>query len=354
MKKYQQALSLSGLVLCAALVFSQLLSVPESYAGILRDRLRQRIEKIREKKEARKEDAASVWKEAGKDVSGPGNFKFFLMENGTKRKYLLHVPDSYDKNAAPVPLVLAFHGGGGSAEMMADDEYYHLISKSDMEGFIIAFPNGSGKLRSGKLATWNAGSCCGHARDNNIDDVGFVKDIIADVSSRFNVDGKKVYAAGFSNGGMLVYRLACEMPDKLKAIASVSGTDNYYDRMPEIPVSVLHIHAKDDGHVLFNGGAGPDAFRDKSKVTDFTSVPDTISKWVKADGCVAPPERILDNEDVYCDLYTGGGNNTEVKLFVTRTGGHSWPGGGKNRKAGDTPSNAISATDEIWNFFKDK
>ena len=287
-------------------------------------------------------------------VAKPGDYDFSLERDGLRRTYKVHVPPSY-KRTTPTPLILAFHGGMGNSQTMADDKRFGLISKSDQEGFIVVFPNGASQLRSGKFATWNAGNCCGYARDNNIDDVGFVRAIIKDLESRFNIDPKKVYAIGMSNGGMFSYRLACDLTDQLKAIASVAGTDNYDLCVPKKPISILHIHAQDDTHVLFNGGAGPDAFRDMTKVTDFTSVPKTISRWVERNNCNNNPKRALEKEGVYCDLYSDCDEGVEVMLCVTEIGGHSWPGGEKpQRKKAPTPSNAISATDEIWEFFKNQ
>jgi len=300
------------------------------------------VEKIRQRR-AQREDRQE-------QIEGAGDYDASLINDGVKRTYKVHVPASYDRSV-PTPLVLAFHGGGGSSEMMANDSNYHLISKSDKEGFIVVFPNGASRLRSGKLATWNAGNCCGYARDNDVDDVGFVKKIIGSLETALNIDRDRIYAVGFSNGGMFCYRLACEMPDTFKAIASVAGTDNYDGCMPLKPVSVMHIHAKDDGHVLFNGGAGSDSFRDASKVTNFTSVTDTISRWVGRDNCDKSPRRVIEEPGVYCDLYSECDGNAQVMLCVTETGGHSWPGGAKARDRSDFPSQAISAEDVIWDFF---
>jgi len=224
-----------------------------------------------------------------------------------------------------------------------------LISKSDKEGFILVFPNGYSKFKSGKFATWNAGHCCGDARDKNSDDVGFIRDMMHHLTAQMKIDETKIFVTGMSNGGMMAQRLACEMPDKIKAIASVTGTDNTVECHPSRPISVLHIHAMNDTHVLFNGGAGEGSFKDPSKVTDFTSVPETIARWVKRNDCAPTPKRVLDVKGAFCDLYETCAGGTQVKLCVTETGEHSWPGGHKPR--GETPSQAISANDEIWDFF---
>jgi len=284
-------------------------------------------------------------------VTDSGDYDFTLQQGKTTRYYKAHVPASYNKNN-PTPLVLAFHGGMGDSKGMSNDKYYNLISKSDEEGFIVVFPNGASRLRSGKLATWNAGNCCGYARDSNSDDVDFVKKLLKDIESKFNINENRIYATGMSNGGMFSYRLACEMSDTFAAIAAVSGTDNYNNCNPEKPISIFHIHSKQDSHVLFNGGCGPDCISGGGG-TEFISVPKTISKWVQRNNCNDVPKRVLEKENVYCDLYSRCDGDVEVKLCVTEDGGHSWPGGEKpSRKGVATPSTAIDATEMIWDFFK--
>lgn len=267
------------------------------------------------------------------------------------RKLLVHLPTSYEAGR-PAPLVLAFHGGGGWAEFMADDEKYGLQKKADAAGFVVAFPNGYSKLPGGKFATWNAGGCCGDARDRNIDDVAFARAVVAAIKARYSIDASRVFATGMSNGGMLSHRLACEAADVFRAVASVAGTDATTSCSPSRPISVLHIHARDDDHVLFDGGAGPGAFRDESKVMNFVSVPETISRWVQRDHCATPPRRTLDKPGAYCEAYGGCAGGVGVQLCVTETGGHSWPGAASVRRGKEAASQALDANDVIWGFFE--
>ncbi|MCX9155682.1 prolyl oligopeptidase family serine peptidase [Niveibacterium sp. 24ML] len=267
---------------------------------------------------------------------------------GTARRYLVHLPASYNP-ARPTPLILAFHGGGGDMQHIAKDEHYGIVGKSDRAGFIVAFPNGTGALGD-KLATWNAGACCGKARDARVDDVAFARTVVADLQRRYAVDAGRIFAIGMSNGGMLSHRLACEASDLFAGIAAVAGTDNTLSCAPARPISILHIHARNDDHVLFEGGAGPGAFRDESKVTQFVSVPQTISNWVARNQCSGTPRAVLVRAGARCEVHEGCKGGAKVELCVTEDGKHSWPGGGATR-SGQQPSQAIIANDVIWDFF---
>lgn len=286
-------------------------------------------------------------------ITKPGDYTFAIHYAGLRRYYKVHVPASY-RAGRPAPLLFALHGGGGDMGYMARDEFYGQISKSEDNGHIVVFPNGYSNFASGKLATWNAGNCCGQGRDRRIDDVGFFRLMVKNLTGQMNIDSTRIYATGMSNGGMMSHRLACEMSDVFKAIASVAGTDGTLDCRPKHPVSILHIHAKDDDHVLYGGGAGQEAFRDRSTVADFVSVPKTISRWASRNKCNQNPARVKEVKGAHCDLYTGCEAGTQVKVCITDTGGHSWAGGSKpgGIKRKSPTSKAISANDEMWAFFK--
>ena len=270
-----------------------------------------------------------------------------LTVNG--RHFLLHIPPGYQP-LQPMPLVMALHGGGGSMDWMADDRRYGLIRHSDASGYLLVLPNGTGAVGD-KLATWHAGRCCGKARDQAVDDVAFLRAVVAWVQQHYAVTPGRVYAVGMSNGGMMAYRLACEAADVFAGIASVAGTDNTRLCRPSRPLAVLHIHAQDDDHVLFDGGAGPGAFRDDSKVTDFRSVPATVQHWQQYNRCRPHAQRSLAVPGAYCERYDGCAAGGAVQLCVTASGGHSWPGGGKTRPGKEGPSQALDANATFWAFF---
>jgi polyhydroxybutyrate depolymerase len=273
----------------------------------------------------------------------PGNYRFSFVHDGVTREYLVHVPKSY-RAGRPTPMLLALHGGGGNDDYQADDSKYGLISKSESAGFIAVFPNGYSRLRNGMLATWNAGNCCGAAQKNNVDDVGFIREVIHRMERQASIDPAKVFVTGMSNGAMMSWRLACEAPE-IRGIAPVEGTDMTPNCRPSRPVPVIEFHSADDPNVPFGGGVGVGP----SHAT-MTSVPATQEKWAAIDRAAADPKRVLTVAGAHCDLHQATRGGAPVELCVTDTGGHSWPGGG-TQQGRKQPSMAISANDLMWQFF---
>lgn len=273
-------------------------------------------------------------------ITAPGTYRFHFTHDGLRREYLVHVPKSLSPGK-PAPMLLALHGGGGDMDYQAGN--YGIIAKSEAAGFIAVFPNGYSRFRSGILATWNAGTCCGQAVTQEVDDVGFLKAVIERVAAQAPIDQRRIYAAGMSNGGLMSYRLACELPGMIRAIAPVAGTDNTTNCKPSRPVPVIHFHAKDDSHVLFGGGAGPDAMTK----TNFTSVAATIAKWVALNHAAPQSNTVVSLSGARCERHSG---TAPVEMCVTDSGGHSWPGTA-SRRANKSPSQAISANDLMWDFF---
>ncbi|TGL21745.1 poly(3-hydroxybutyrate) depolymerase [Leptospira yanagawae] len=314
--------------------------------GYIRSNLKEKFQKKMKELPAPKSST-----DLASPITLPGDYVFSLNHKDQIRYYKIHVPKSYSGDKL-VPLLFVFHGGGGDMEIQSNEEYYHQITKSEELGHIVIFPNGYSVYQSGKIATWNAGNCCGEAKKINSDDIGFVKAILVHVKQTLKVDSKKIFSTGMSNGAMMSYQLACSMTDEFLAITAVAGTDNTIDCRPTKPISIFHIHAKNDDKVLFYGGAGS-SFTDRTLITDFVSVPKTISKWVEFNGCNPKPNIVLNTEEVKCEEYSECKGGVKVKLCVTEDGGHSWPGGKKPSilLGGGPPSKAIIANDVMWDFF---
>ncbi|MBO9326337.1 MAG: prolyl oligopeptidase family serine peptidase [Roseiflexus sp.] len=260
-----------------------------------------------------------------------------------KRTSILHVPPSYNEHH-PVPLVISLHGGGGNAE------HYRRISDfnrfADEKGFIIVYPNGTGR-RQDALLTWNGGTRCGYAMTNNVDDVGFIRALIAELANAYAIDPKRIYVTGISNGGIMASRLACEASDVIAAIAPVAGTLNYEPCQTTHPVVVIHVYGTDDTRLPYNGGVGPD-----SRVgVNFASVQESVGFWTAFNGCDPQPQT-TSSTDIQHQVWSGCRDGTAVELYTIIGGRHAWPGSnGPGRVGGDEPTQSISASDVIWKFF---
>jgi polyhydroxybutyrate depolymerase len=173
---------------------------------------------------------------------------------GRERSYILYVPASVNWNQ-PVPVVFVFHGGTGNAGNAMLMTGFNQVA--DQHGFLLVYPNGTSRLSEEKLLTWNGGACCGYAQEKNVDDVGFVRTIVTALQAQVNLDSRRIYATGFSNGAILSQRLACEAADLFAAIAPVSGTLNFSPCQPSRPVSVIEFHGSADQNILYTGGYGP-------------------------------------------------------------------------------------------------
>jgi polyhydroxybutyrate depolymerase len=149
------------------------------------------------------------------DPLGPGDYTRPLMMGEQKRSYLVHVPKGYDPKK-PAPVVLALHGAAMNGLMMV--WFSGRNKKSDEAGFIVVYPSGTG---TGPFLTWNAGGFRGKMAEGKANDVAFIGKLLDDLATVVKVDEKRVYACGMSNGGMMCYRLAAELSDRIAAIAPV-------------------------------------------------------------------------------------------------------------------------------------
>ena len=270
-----------------------------------------------------------------------------LKVDARERSYLVHVPKTY-KADKPVPVVIVLHGAGLNASIMA--MLCGMNKKSDSEGFIAVYPNGTGV---GIFQTFNSGGFMGPLADKQPNDVKFIAAVLDDLGKRVKVDAKRVYATGLSNGGMMCYRLASEMSERIAAIAPVSGTMGIDLPRPRRKIPVLHIHGTADRIVPY---AGPNK-RMPSFVT-FKSVDDTLRIWTRFNGCVEKPvkqqleDRADDGTTVTRFTYAAQRGGAEVQLLKIHNGGHIWPG--RKSFSGFTGKSTrdIAANDVIWEFFQ--
>ncbi|HEY9870491.1 MAG TPA: PHB depolymerase family esterase [Candidatus Obscuribacterales bacterium] len=265
-----------------------------------------------------------------------------LEVDGRARSYAVHLPSGRPPSS-PVPLVLVLHGGGGTAASAVWMTGFN--EKADKHGFIAVYPQGTGVF-----PTWNSGNCCGYALRNKVDDVAFIRAMLDKLEHTYRIDRRRVFATGISNGGMMAFRLACELPDRIAAIAPVAAAFNLDSCADGEPVSVLMINGTADQHVPYGGGTGKKSLHPRMD----KPVSYAISYWVERNGCSSEPLTSMSaSGKIVIDRYRGGRDGTEVVLYTINGGGHAWPGRRNPRVLADEPNTReISATDVIWDFFQ--
>ncbi len=289
----------------------------------------------------------------GQPTIEPGDYALSLGRDGDQRDVILHLPPAYD-GSLDLPLVIVLHGGAGNGQHI--QRHTQLDVDADEYGFVVAYPDGSGRLQDA-LFTWNVGHCCGYAFENNVDDVAFLSLLIDRLVEHYAIDPSRVYLAGISNGGMMAYRAGAELADKVAAIAPIAASiggqatpdsATFFPPQPSSPVAVMAFHGMQDQHVLYEGGLSPMAITDGR--SDLSTA-ESIGFWVETNGCnPVPSTEEQAGGNIIIDTYTDCEGGADVVLVTIVDGGHAWPGG-RQRLVGDNPTQDISANRMMLEFF---
>ena len=258
-----------------------------------------------------------------------------LRHDGTQRTYRLFLPSGYAVGEA-VPLVLNLHGRGSTGQ---EQQFYAgLDLVADTAGFAVCYPDGLGE-------EWNVGWSFGARTD----DVGFLTTLIDTLQAAYGFDDSRTYSIGMSNGGFMSYVLACEIPERLAGIASVTGgmlAGRRTSCQPDVPMPVMQVHGTADGVVAYTGTDG---------VNEPTEA--TVAGWAALNGCRQNPTTTplpdaeadgLTSERV---VYEDCAGEAEVQLIRVAGGGHTWPGSVIDIAPGRTTYD-FSASREIWTFLR--
>lgn len=255
---------------------------------------------------------------------------------GLQRTYRVYVPSAYN-SAVATPLIINLHGYGSNN--FEQELYSNFSPIADTAGFIIVHPNGTPDFSN--TLHWNTFGT------SNVDDVGFISALIDTLAGSFNIDLSRVYATGMSNGGFMSFQLACQLGNRIAAIASVTGTMtnvNLGACQPSRPLAIMQIHGTADATVPYNGNFF------------FAPVQNVLNFWIGFNGTsttpiIFPVPDINPNDGCTAERYTysGGTNGTTVVHYKVIGGGHSWPGAPININITNMD---FSASAEIWRFFK--
>mgnify|MGYP006083891175 CR=1 FL=1 len=248
-----------------------------------------------------------------------------ISHNGINREYVLYVPNSYN-GTSPVPMLLNFHGFGGSASSFMNDA--DMRAEAESNTFILVYPQGS--CSSGS-SHWNP---CPTGGDNKstADDVGFVDLMIQEISSEYTIDMERIYAAGYSNGGMMAYGLANYKSELIAAVASVSGAMLDCTSAASHPMPIIHLHGTSDGVIPYNGDSS------------YNAVQSTLDYWIDFNNTNTTPTVSTDNSggmQIEQSIYNQGDNSVAVAHYKYNGGNHVWF---------NATYQGQSTSELIWNF----
>ena len=266
-------------------------------------------------------------------ASAQQNDRQTIRVGGRDRTYVVRVPSAVRGATTKVPLVIALHGGAGNARNA--ERMTGFTTKANAEGFIVVYPEGTS--RRGPLLAWNAKHCCGYPMQTRVDDVGFIRALIAHLVATLPIDPKRVYATGMSNGAMMSHRLGAELSDQIAAIAPVAGAVFGDEQRPSVAVSALMLNGLDDTSVPFGGGKGAGTFANTWDGTPAKPSMEQAGFWASVNKC--EPKPAFKAHARYVTYTHTCPTGIAVELYAIPEHGHAWPRGG------------IDATDVIWSFF---
>jgi polyhydroxybutyrate depolymerase len=278
----------------------------------------------------------------------PGTAAHDVVVGDLTRTFLLHVPAHYPKTSTGMrrsySLIIVLHGSAGSADAIRHSSGMDSVSETYMT--LVAYPNGT-HGRSGLYpADWNAGTCCGAAARENIDDVGFIKAVIDRVSKQLPVDQKRIYIAGFSDGGRMAYHAACQLSSTIAAIGVVSGSLLDDHCTPAKSVALIAVHGTADDEVPYDD----DALTSPPTAVPSTAMalPPSLQFWTSENGCSTssesrPSPHVLETTFSAC---TGA----DVVFYGIQGGLHGWPGE-PDGNGSEPPMSELHASDVVAKFF---
>jgi polyhydroxybutyrate depolymerase len=255
----------------------------------------------------------------------PGDYFERLIHRSYPRWFKVHIPPSYQPGER-MALVFSLHGLG--ADLEQQERLSDLSAKADEAGFIVVYPQAGARV-------WNI-----QAGEIGAIDVGFFRALIAYLETQLSIDPARIYATGFSNGGGMAHRLACDLSDRIAAIATVSGAYSQEEPCePLRPVPVLAFHSETDRYAPFvNEQLGID-------------IPRWAADWAGRNGCAPEPVASVVQQGVTAQTWQGCRQDATVSLYVIEQMGHTWPGSPAGRLLGPYALD-LEANDLIWDFFQ--
>lgn len=237
------------------------------------------------------------------------------------RPFNLQVPSIYSKSK-PSPLIIALHGYSSSGAEL--EKFLQLAPVANARGILYVAPDGS--LDNNGLQFWKATPACCDFYGSKVDDGAYIMSIINTISKRYNVDQKRIYVVGHSNGGFMAHHMACADSNRIAAIASFAGATYKVQSMckPGQPITVLQIWGTADETISYLGG---------TLLLPYPGAGETIADWAKLNKCIMKliptnskinVDNTIPGAETTVSDYFGCAKNTSVELWSV-AGGHHVP-----------------------------
>lgn len=280
------------------------------------------------------------------DTSNPGRSVHTIETSGGQRCFLLYIPETPEANQ-PLPLIINLHGF--SSNPHGQQFFSNLNSAAGNSSAVVVYPQGTGFPQR-----WNADPSFSRG---GADDVGFIRELIDHLTTQLRIDRQRIFVSGFSNGGAMTLRLACELSDQIAAISTVSApvSSALLACQPERPVALIAFHGTRDPIVPY-AGRGRDEwvlpfFRQGHMPTPtLTATELWVEQWAAYNLCSLPPSQQSQGDAIERVHYSDCSQDAEVILYTVVDGGHTWPGGRPIPFVGMT-SRDLSASELMVTFF---
>lgn len=292
---------------------------------------------LRERLAARSDEAASA----------AGLVKQSIQAQGVQREFFLYRP-SGSPPAGGWPLVIALHGGQGNGQQMADQTGFNDVASRYR--FMVAYPN--------SVKYWNDGR---QDTASNVNDVAFIAQLIDHLVRTAQANAKRVYVTGISNGGMMTYRLACELNDRITGFAPVAASfpvDYFRNCKPNRAVPIMIFNSPDDGFMPWNGGEIRHSEK-RGVGGNVIPVSDSVDFWKAQNRCSASRlAQTIDNnraDGTAVKVYDFANCAAPMQFLVIEGGGHVWPGitseGVIQRRLVGKSTEEIKGSEVIWQYL---
>jgi poly(3-hydroxybutyrate) depolymerase len=267
----------------------------------------------------------------------------FQVNQQDRRAVIVNAPT----DGAKRPVVIALHGGQGSAQVMRANSGFDPVARAN--GFMVVYPEGTDF--GGNRHAWNTGFLL-RRQVRDADDIAYLDTLIDKLIEEHDADPTRIFMTGGSNGGMMTYVYAVTRSERLAAVAPVVASMFTFDKKPTVPLPILIINGAKDEEVPLEGGMSRNPLVSRAQDAPYKPLKDVVQFWVEVNRS-QKPEQVVTKGTVTTTTYAASPNGAATEFVVDSVGAHGWPGS-RTRRQGNAPISSFSGAERVWQFLKDK